>query len=185
MTDVIAVCGSLRVGSLNRKLLRLAIRELTALKLSVDEIDLKAAALPVYDGDVEDTSGLPKGVEEMQAKIAAAPGVLIVSPEYNGSIPGGLKNWLDWCSRGKGGGCFDGRVISVNNASTGAYGGARSTIAIKSSFTHLNAWIVPGAMNLPKAEAAFDDQGELKEAWMKKGLARAMATFAHGIAKLR
>lgn len=183
MADVIAVCGSYRTGSLNRKLLRLAVRELEALQLSVEVLDLKTLALPVYDGDVEDASGLPQAALDAKAKITAAKGLLIVSPEYNGSIPGGLKNFIDWCSRGEGN-PFDGKVISVNNASTGAYGGARSTIAIKASLTHLNAWVVPGAMNLPKADGAFDDQGELKEAWMKKGLARAMATFAKGLAKL-
>jgi chromate reductase len=184
MPDIIAVCGSLRSKSFNRKLLRLAVRELVALQLSVEEIDLKTLALPVYDGDLEESGGLPANVVACKAKIAAAPGLLIVSPEYNGSIPGGLKNFIDWVSRPPGN-CFDARVVSVNNASDGAFGGARGTIAIKQSLTHLGAWIVPGALNLPRAHAAFDAEGELSEAWMKKGLTHAMQSFAHGVQKLR
>jgi NAD(P)H-dependent FMN reductase len=72
-------------------------------------------------------------------------------------------------------------VVSVNNASPGAFGGVRSTLAIKSILSHLGTWVVPGAMNLPKADAAFDEQGELTEAWMKKALAHAMALFVDGV----
>jgi chromate reductase len=184
MADVIAVCGSYRSKSLNRKLFRLAVRELTQAGLSVEEVDLKKLALPVYDGDDEEATGLPASIVELKAKISSTPGLLIVSPEYNASIPGGLKNLIDWLSRGQGN-CFAGRVISVNNASTGAFGGVRSTIAIKGILTHLGGWIVPGALNLPKADTAFDDAGELKEDWMKKGLSAAMKTFVDGVKKFR
>jgi len=180
MPDVVAICGSYRTKSLNRKLCRLAVRELSQAGLSVFEVDLKTLGLPVYDGDVEDASGMPTAAKELRAKIAATPGLLIVSPEYNGSVPGGLKNAIDWLSRGPGN-CFDGRVVSINNASNGAFGGARSTIALKQVFSHLGAWVVPGAMNLPKADGAFDEAGELKEEWMKKALAGAMKKFAEGV----
>lgn len=184
MADVIAVCGSYRSKSLNRKLFRLAVRELTQAGLTVDEADLKTIALPVYDGDDEEAHGLPAAVVEWKAKLSAATGLLIVSPEYNSSIPGGLKNFIDWLSRGPGN-CFDGRVASINTASPGAFGGVRSTIAIKGILTHLGAWVVPGAMNLAKADTAFDDEGELKEAWMKKGLSAAMTTFVGGVKRFR
>ncbi|MFL5321538.1 MAG: NADPH-dependent FMN reductase [Myxococcaceae bacterium] len=184
MPDVIALCGSYRSKSLNRKLLRLAVREVEQLGLSVEQVDLKTLALPVYDGDVEESSGIPQNAVELKAKISTTPGLLIVSPEYNGSIPGGLKNFIDWLSRPPGN-CFAGRVVSINNASDGAFGGARSTIAIKQSLTHLGCWIVPGAMNLPRADKAFDDSGELTEAWMKKALAGAMKTFVDGVKRFR
>jgi chromate reductase len=123
-------------------------------------------------------------VQEWKAKIAATPGLLIVSPEYNGGVPGGLKNFIDWLSRPPGN-CFEGRVVSVNNASSGQFGGVRSTIAIKATLTHLGAWIVPYAMNLPKAQDAFDEQGELKEAWAKKSLAGAMKRFVEGVRRFK
>jgi chromate reductase, NAD(P)H dehydrogenase (quinone) len=184
MSEVIAVCGSYRSKSLNRKLFRLAVREATSLGLSIEEVDLKTLGLPVYDGDIEEGEGLPASVKELKTRIAAAPGLLIVSPEYNGSVPGGLKNFIDWLSRPPGN-CFAGRVVSINNASDGAFGGARSTLALKVIFSHLGAWVVPGAMNLPKADQAFDEGGELKEAWAKKALAGAMARFAEGVRRMK
>jgi NAD(P)H-dependent FMN reductase len=184
MADVIAICGSYRTKSLNRKLMRLAVRELEGLGVAVEEIDLKKLALPIYDGDDEEASGLPPAVVDAKAKISAAPGLLIVSPEYNGGVPGGLKNAIDWFSRGPGN-PFAGRVISVNNASDGAFGGARSTIALKTTLSHLGGWIVPGAANLPKANKAFAEDGELEEEWMKKMVAGAMRTFAEGVRKFK
>ena len=180
MSDIIAICGSWRSKSVNRKLMRLAIKELNAAGLSVDELDMKQLAWPIYDGDIEESSGPPASLVEWKAKISACRGVLVVSPEYNGSVPGGFKNGIDWLSRPPGN-CFAGKIISVNNASAGAFGGVRGTMAIKGLFTHIDAWVVPGAMNLPKAESAFDDAGELKEEWMKKGLSKAMKTFVESL----
>lgn len=184
MTDVIAVCGSYRSRSLNRKLFRLAVREVTTLGLTVEEVDLKTLALPIYDGDIEEAEGLPAAVTQWKEKLTRAPGLLIVSPEYNSSIPGGLKNFIDWLSRPPGN-CFQRRVASISTASPGAFGGVRSTLAIKAILTHLGAWVVPGAMNLAKADTAFDDAGELNEAWMKSALTGAMTTFAEGVRRLR
>ncbi|MGQ0504379.1 MAG: NADPH-dependent FMN reductase [Myxococcaceae bacterium] len=183
-TDVMAVCGSYRSKSLNRKLLRLLVREVKALGLTVEEVDLKILALPDYDGDLEETQGLPASVLELKKKLSATPGLLIASPEYNGSIPGGFKNFIDWMSRPPGN-PFENRVVSINTVSSGQWGGVRGTIAIKSSLTHLDAWIVPGAMNLPKGETAFDESGELKEEWTKKALNKAMSRFAEGVKRFR
>jgi NAD(P)H-dependent FMN reductase len=160
--------------------MRLAIRALSESGLSVEELDLKQLAWPIYDGDVEERHGLPASVVEWKAKITACRGVLVVSPEYNGSIPGGLKNGIDWLSRPPAN-CFSGKVVSVSTASAGAFGGVRSTLAIKTIFSHLGAWVAPGAVNLAKAESAFDDAGELKEEWIKKSLAKEMKSFAESV----
>lgn len=184
MADVLAICGSLRSGSHNRKLMRLMVRELRGLGLSVDEVDLKTLALPVYDGDDEHARGLPDAVKEQKSKLTATPGLLVVSPEYNSSVPGGFKNWIDWVSRPPGN-PFDGRVVSVNGTSDGAFGTARANIAIRQIFTHLGSWVAPKPMTLPRADKAFDEQGELKEEWMKKGLAAAMQAFAEGVRRFK
>lgn len=180
MADAIAICGSLRSGSFNRKLLNLAIREVEALRLSVEQVDLRELGFPIYDGDIEEQSGLPPKVVELKAKIAATRGLLIVSPEYNASIPGGLKNAIDWLSRPPGN-VFAGRVVTINGTSTGAFGTARQNLALKTSLSHLGCWVCPNAFTLPRAEAAFDGAGEFTEAWMKGGLTTAMKTFAEGV----
>lgn len=185
MTDVVAICGSLRKNALSRKLFRLAVRELEEKHgLSVEQVDLKLLALPVYDGDVEDESGIPEQGRALKERISKAPGLLFVSPEYNANIPGGLKNAIDWLSRPPGN-CFAGRVASVNTASDGAFGGARCTIALKATLSHLGAWVVPAVMNLPKAQHAFDAQGELTEEWMRKALSGSMQAFAEGVKRFR
>ncbi|HZH04571.1 MAG TPA: NAD(P)H-dependent oxidoreductase, partial [Myxococcaceae bacterium] len=96
---LVAICGSLRSGSFNAKLLKLAVGEAERLGAEVDTVDLKALAIPVYDGDIEHESGPPPSVVELKDRIRAAAGLLIASPEYNHSIPGGLKNAIDWASR--------------------------------------------------------------------------------------
>lgn len=184
MADVIAICGSLRGPSLNKKLFRLFVRELEGLGLTIETVDLKALALAVYDGDVETAEGPPASVVELKEKIRTTRGLLIVSPEYNSSIPGGLKNAIDWLSRPPGN-CFEGRVVSINTASPGAFGGARATLAIKQILSHLGAWVVPATMNLPHADKAFTEDGELAEAWMKKSLAASAKTFAEGLGRFR
>src|ERR1700749_3006490 len=96
---VLAICGSLRKGSLNRKLMKIAVGELEKLGAQVDQADLKELALPVYDGDVEASITQPEGGKAVREKIAHADALLIVSPEYNQGVPGGLKNAIDWASR--------------------------------------------------------------------------------------
>lgn len=96
---IAAFAGSFRTASWNRKLLALAVRHAIAAGAEVDVIDLRALAMPVYDEDLEKASGLPEGVKLLKERIAAAQGVMIATPEYNHSIPGGLKNALDWLSR--------------------------------------------------------------------------------------
>src|SRR5688572_20318382 len=95
---ILALCGSLRAGSLNRRLLDLAVRAASRAGAEVDPVESQALNLPLYDGDVEQ-AGVPEGVAALKSRVASSAGLLIASPEYNHSIPGGLKNALDWLSR--------------------------------------------------------------------------------------
>src|SRR5438552_97682 len=96
-----AIAGALRAASWNRKLLALAVRDAEKLGAAVEVLDLKALALPVYDQDVED-AGLPDPVVRLKEAVARVQGLIISTPEYNASIPGGLKNAIDWVSRPSG-----------------------------------------------------------------------------------
>lgn len=96
-TKLIGLAGSLRKRSLNHALLR------AAAELAPEGVDIDIRTLhgiPVYDGDVEEAEGLPEAVVRLKDAVAAADGLLIVSPEYNGSLPGPLKNGIDWMTRG-------------------------------------------------------------------------------------
>lgn len=116
---VLGISGSLRRDSLNSALLRAAAERLPA---GVELVELaRLGEVPLYDEDVE-TDGTPAVVEELRAAVRSADAVLIATPEYNGSIPGQLKNALDWVSRPAGKSALTGKPAAVVGASTGMFG---------------------------------------------------------------
>src|SRR4051812_43988808 len=96
---VLACAGSLRKASFNRKLIAATVERARAYGAEVDLFDLAEIPMPLYDGDLEEASGLPSGAVELRRRVAAADAVIIATPEYNGSLPGVLKNAIDWTSR--------------------------------------------------------------------------------------
>ncbi len=175
---ILAIPGSLRKGSLNRMLLKVAVAELQKLGAEVELADLKELALPVYDGDIEDTTGQPEGGKVLRDKLARAEGVLFVTPEYNHGIPGGLKNALDWASRPPGQ-AFKNKVGALMGASPGAFGAVRSLTAVRQTLTALGMWLVPSQVMVSFANKAFTDSGELKEPRTQEEVAAvAQALFA-------
>src|SRR5260221_14787987 len=96
---IVAFAGSLRTGSFNKKLLAVAVEAARAAGAEVTVVDLRELALPLFDQDLEDASGLPAGAKKFKAQLTASDGFLIASPEYNSSITGALKNAIDWASR--------------------------------------------------------------------------------------
>jgi NAD(P)H-dependent FMN reductase len=118
---IVGLVGSLRQGSLNRKLLAASAPLLApGFTLAIEGLD----GIPLYDGDLEQTAGIPAAVTALKEKIAAAAALLIASPEYNNSIPGPLKNAIDWLSRPAKDipRVFGGKVTGVIGASPGRYG---------------------------------------------------------------
>jgi len=96
VANIVGVCGSLRRGSFNLMLLHAAVEAVpSGSSMQIESI----RDIPLYDGDVEAEQGIPPAVQQLKARIAAADGLLIVTPEYNNSIPGVLKNTIDWLSR--------------------------------------------------------------------------------------
>ncbi len=160
---VIAFAGSFRAASFNKKLLALGVRELEKLGVAVETVDLKALAIPVYDGDDEEKSGLPKPVVELREKLAAAHGVMIASPEYNWGVPGGLKNVIDWLSRPPNQ-PFKGKAGVVMGASASAFGAVRMQPQLRQALQCLGAAVITQAVMIPAAQVMFDEKGELKDA---------------------
>jgi chromate reductase len=130
--NVVSICGSLRKGSFNAALARLAP------KLAPPGMAVTAApsldTFPLYNHDVQDASGFPAAAEELAAAIRAADGVLICSPEYNWSVPGVLKNAIDWVSRMKDQ-PFAMKPVAIQSAATGLLGGSRMQYHLRQSLT--------------------------------------------------
>ncbi len=164
---LLVFAGSLRTGSLNRKLARVVADLAREAGADVTLLDLRDYPLPVYDGDLEERDGLPAAARELKALVLAAEAFLVVSPEYNASTPGMLKNLIDWMSRPASDDdpdVFDGKVAAIMSASPGLYGGVRGLITLRAILTHLGVLVIPEQFSLSKAHEAFDEAGALKDA---------------------
>jgi NAD(P)H-dependent FMN reductase len=161
---ILLFAGSLRRDSLNKKFAREAARLLSPRPgIETEFVDLQPLAIPVYDGDVEEKGGIPAGASELSRKIAGADALVISTPEYNGSIPGVLKNAIDWLSRIKPG-ALTAKPILLLAASPGALGGTRSLWHSRQPLEVLGNYVFPEMLGLPLAHQAFDESGVLKDA---------------------
>ncbi len=160
---VLAICGSTRTNSYNRRLLRLVADAARSAGATVDEVDLRAHAIPFYDGDLEEATGLPVEARWLREQIEASDALLLATPEYNGSLPAVLKNAIDWVSRpiggGRPGGSFRGRPVLVMSASPGASGGAGALAHLDTLMRRLGANVLETRISLPGVADALD--GEL------------------------
>lgn len=134
--DVVVICGSLRMGSYNRALAS-ALPALAPPGIALREAP-SFRDLPLYDADVHQTQGLPSIAVAIADAVRAADALIIVSPEYNWSIPGGLKNAIDWASRGSNQ-PFAGKPVALQSAATGLLGGSRMRYHLRQSLTSLDA----------------------------------------------
>jgi chromate reductase len=136
MANVVAFCGSLRKGSFNRQLMNASIG-LAPPGMSITE-GPSYAKLPLYNFDDQQSTGFPKDSDALHESIKAADGVLIVSPEYNWSIPAGLKNAIDWLSRYKEVSLKD-KPVAIQSAAGGLLGGARMQYHLRMSLHAIDA----------------------------------------------
>ncbi|SDY67050.1 chromate reductase [Jannaschia faecimaris] len=150
----LGLCGSLRRGSFNRKLLLEAGR----LFGGVTEANLR---LPLYDGDLEEAEGVPAEVQTLAQQIKDAPAVLIACPEYNKAPPGVLKNALDWISRVPGG-VWQGKPVAIMSATGGRAGGERTQAALRLNMVPFGADVLTGPdVLVGQASNQFDAEGRL------------------------
>jgi chromate reductase, NAD(P)H dehydrogenase (quinone) len=182
--NVLVVCGSLRKGSYNAALAR-------ALPgLAPPEIKFVTAppfgTLPLYNADIQEASGFPGPAEDLAAAIRAADGVLFVTPEYNWSMPGGLKNAIDWVSRMKDQ-PFEGKPVAIQSCSQGPLGGARMQYHWRMSMTFLKAFIFgTPEVFVGNAASKFDKTSlELTDQGTKDAVKAQLTAFAKFIAKMK
>jgi chromate reductase len=164
---ILVIPGSLRSGSLNAKLAAAAGYELAQAGADVTRISLGDFPLPIYDGDLQTKSGVPKHAINLKRMIGAHHGVLIVTPEYNSSVPALVKNTIDWVGRVQDtdevrGQVFRERPFAIAAASESRLGGTRSLAALRLILTACHAHVIPNQLALSFASEAYDDMDRLK-----------------------
>jgi chromate reductase len=181
MANLVGLSGSLRGASYNAMLLR-AAAQLTPAGTTVEIATIRG--IPLYDGDVEASEGIPATVQELKKKITAADGLLIVTPEYNNSIPGVLKNAIDWLSRPSEDirTVFGGRPVAVIGITPGQGGTALAQTAWLPIWRTLGTipWF-GGRLMVSNAEDVFDSEGKMIDEKTKARLEtfiKGFATFA-------
>lgn len=163
---VLAFAGSLRQGSFNKKLVKIAAKAAQEAGAEVSVIDLKDYPLPLFDEDLE-KQGLPDNAKKLKELFLAHQGLLIACPEYNSSITGVLKNTIDWVSRPVPDqaslACFNGKVGALMSASPGALGGLRGLVHVRAILSNINVLLIPQQVAVAKANEAFGPEGNLKD----------------------
>jgi len=166
---LLAFAGSLRQNSYNRHLAANAARMAREAGAEVVEVNLRDYPLPMFDEDVE-AQGVPEKVRELKDLFATADGLLIASPEYNGSVTAVLKNLIDWVSRPDGqfgrAELFQGRKAALFATSPGGLGGLRGLNHLRDILQPLGTWITPTMLAVPASMAVFDEQGKLADEGM-------------------
>jgi chromate reductase len=177
---VLGFAGSLRRGSYNKALLR-AAADLVPEDMNIEIFDLEG--IPPFNQDTEEN--MPEKVREFKTKIREADAILISSPEYNYSVPGVLKNAIDWASRPYGDNPFDGKPVSIVSASIGMLGGARAQYHLRQIFVFLNMYpINRPEVIVPFAQDKFDANGKLLDDNTKKFLEQLLHNLANWTRKL-
>ena len=164
---ILVIPGSLRTGSLNARLAATAAYELAQAGAEVTRISLADFPLPIFDGDLQNKSGVPKNAVNLKRMIGVHHGVLIVTPEYNSSVPPLVKNTIDWVSRVQDahetrGQVFRERAFAIAAASESRLGGTRSLAALRLILTACHATVIPNQLALSFAGQAYDDMDRLK-----------------------
>jgi chromate reductase len=164
---ILVIPGSLRTGSLNAKLAAVAAHQFAQSGVEATRLSLADFPLPIYDGDLQTRSGVPKNAVDLKRMIGAHHGVLIVTPEYNSSVPALLKNAIDWVSRVQDthesrGEVFRGRAFAVAGASHGRLGASRALAALRLILSACHGLVIPNQLALAFADEAYDDRERLK-----------------------
>ena len=150
---ILAVSGSLRADSYNTQLLRAAAAAVSPDGVTVELWD-GIGELPIYDQDLEDD--VPESVRRLREDWSSADAILFATPEYNGSVPGGLKNAIDWASRPKGDAALLNKTVAIVGASTGQFGALWAQQDLRRILGIAGARVVEGEIPVPRAHEGLD-----------------------------
>ena len=186
---ILVFAGASRTGSFNKKLAAQAAAALRAAGAEVTHVDLRDFPMPLYDGDLEATQGIPEHAMRLKALFHAHDGLLLACPEYNTSITGLLKNTIDWVSRSAPGEttlqCFEGKIASLVSASPGALGGLRGLVHVRAILGGIGVFVLPTQLAVSRATDAFDEAGKLKDAKQQATLEKIARQLVTTVTKLK
>src|SRR2546425_6985400 len=173
---ILVFSASLRRESLNSKLARLAAVTIEANEGEVDLASMRDFDTPSYNADAQDSEGVPQGAEEFRRRLEASDAFVVAAPEYNASMPGVLKNSIDWVSRYSPQ-PFNERHGLLMSASPSMAGGNRGLWALRVPFEHLGARLYPDMFSLAQAHRAFDELGRIGDAELQQRFDTTVANF--------
>lgn len=187
MTQIIALAGSLRSQSYNKSLVKIAAQGAEEQGAHVVYVDLADYPIPLFSEDLEE-EGTPAAVNDLKHLFAQSQGILVASPEYNGSISGVLKNVIDWLSRPSQGvdidSAFDGKVAAIMAASPGGLGGLRGLGHMRDVLNNLGVIVSPKQVAVPAAYEAFNDDGEVNDVELEQRIKALGAQVANIASRL-
>ena len=168
MTKIAVIVGSIRPGSFNKMLAKLAVARLEAHGATVTEVDLAVFELPIYSAGLE-ANNFPPNALRLKQMLSEQDGLLMVSPEYNGSIPPLLKNAIDWASRPTGDEgliaftAYRGKAAAIMAASLSPFGGLRGLVHLRQILNAVEMVVIPEQVVIPAAHTAYESDGQLRE----------------------
>lgn len=185
---VLAFAGSTREKSYNKSLARIAAQAAREAGAQVTTIDLRDFPLPLFDEDHEANVGLPDAGRRLKQYFLDHDGLLIAAPEYNSSITAVLKNAIDWISRATptepGLVAFRDKTAALLSASTGALGGLRGLVHLRSILGNIGVHVLPDQHAIPRAADAFAEDGTLRDPKQTQAVARIATRLVHVTARL-
>ncbi len=187
---ILAFAGSLRKDSWNKKVVKAAMKGAEAAGAKVTYIDLADYPLPIYDQDIEESSGLPENAIKLKELMFSHDGFLISCPEYNSSMPAVFKNVIDWTSRKAKPdevylSCFIDKAVALLSASPGGLGGMRGLVHVRAMFSNIYSIVLPNQKSIPSVHEAFDETGKLKDPKMQSDIEKIGRDLAEFLKKYR
>ena len=185
-TKILAFAGSARLGSFNKKVVKIAADGAKAAGAEVTYIDFRDLPMPLFDEDLEAEKGIPENVFKFKDLLIANDGFLISCPEYNSSITPLLKNAIDWASRPDprpemaGVSCYRDKVAVIMSASPGGLGGMRGLVHVRAILGNIGVIVLPDERAVSNADQAFDDSDKFKDSKLQakiEALGAKLATF--------
>jgi chromate reductase len=181
---IICLGGALRQDSLNHKLVSVAAEVVRTAGHDTEVLRLRDFPMPLYDGDIEASSGIPATVKELSRVLSDASAVIVATPAYNYSLPGVLKNTIDWLSRDRPH-PFAGKPYLLLGASPGLAGAILGVNALRAPLEGLGAFVYPQIFTLPSADKSFTPEGKLSAPSALEGLSRVVRGYLEFADKLK
>ena len=181
MPQLLVLSGSSRSESLNTKLATCVGAAVVRQGAEVQMVNLDVFELPIYNGDLEQSSGLPDAAKRLKQLLLSSAGIVVACPEYNGFMTPLLLNAIDWCTRSeKGSGdlsAFADKPVLVISASPGPGGGSRANSHLKTMLSGIGSFVFPATLTVPVAHKAFTETGEFSDASMAQRAERLVTRF--------